>query len=232
MSGLKSANRLVESRPLYCRLLILIRRALQTSTTFLSLWHFPSILYRSSIISKLIHAAHSRTNTNKSTVLVAGLPLDQKVVQYGPFVLNTQDEVYQALMDYQTHSNGFERAKGWKSEIGKSMIHWGCSVGLGGGGMGIWGGSPYDVWSRRQMGQWDESNCLQNLASRGVCFLLCDVFEYPLNSPLSCPDYHSNCNLPICSVTATLPFNPEVSPRNLHSNYSDLPSRRKNRSYH
>ncbi|KAE8443924.1 hypothetical protein EG329_001234 [Mollisiaceae sp. DMI_Dod_QoI] len=55
--------------------------------------------------------------------LVAGLPLDQKVVQYGPFVLNTQEEVYQALMDYQTHSNGFERAKGWQSEIGKSMIH-------------------------------------------------------------------------------------------------------------
>ncbi|KAG4418330.1 hypothetical protein IFR04_008539 [Cadophora malorum] len=55
--------------------------------------------------------------------LVAGLPLDQKVVQYGPFVLNTQEEVYQALMDYQTHSNGFERAKGWQSEIGKSMVH-------------------------------------------------------------------------------------------------------------
>ncbi|KAH9217103.1 RmlC-like cupin domain-containing protein [Leptodontidium sp. 2 PMI_412] len=54
--------------------------------------------------------------------LVAGLPLDQKVVQYGPFVLNTQEEVYQALMDFQTHSNGFERAKGWESEIGKSMV--------------------------------------------------------------------------------------------------------------
>ncbi|KAL9101141.1 MAG: hypothetical protein Q9163_003566 [Psora crenata] len=56
-------------------------------------------------------------------ILVAGLPLDQKVVQYGPFVLNSQEEVYQAMMDYQTHSNGFERAKGWESEIGKSMVH-------------------------------------------------------------------------------------------------------------
>ncbi|CZT05714.1 probable pirin [Rhynchosporium agropyri] len=54
--------------------------------------------------------------------LVAGLPLDQKVVQYGPFVLNTQEEVYQALMDFKTHSNGFERAKGWQSEIGKRMV--------------------------------------------------------------------------------------------------------------
>ncbi|KAJ9669376.1 RNA pol II transcription cofactor [Coniosporium apollinis] len=56
-------------------------------------------------------------------ILVAGLPLDQKVVQYGPFVLNSQEEVYQAMMDYSTHSNGFERAKGWESEIGKRMVH-------------------------------------------------------------------------------------------------------------
>ena len=56
-------------------------------------------------------------------ILVAGLPLDQKVVQYGPFVVNSQEGVYQAMMDYQTHSNGFEKAKGWQSEIGKSMIH-------------------------------------------------------------------------------------------------------------
>lgn len=55
--------------------------------------------------------------------LIAGTPLDQPVIQYGPFVLNTKDEVYQALSDYQTHSNGFERAKDWASEIGKSMVH-------------------------------------------------------------------------------------------------------------
>jgi len=56
-------------------------------------------------------------------ILLAGLPLDQKVVQYGPFVMNTQEEVYQALMDYQTFSNGFERAEGWESEIGRTMVH-------------------------------------------------------------------------------------------------------------
>lgn len=58
-----------------------------------------------------------------SSVLVAGLPLDQQVVQYGPFVLNSEDGVYQAMMDFQTHSNGFERAKGWRSEIGKRMAY-------------------------------------------------------------------------------------------------------------
>lgn len=56
-------------------------------------------------------------------VIVAGTPLDQDIVQYGPFVLNSKEEVVQALMDYQSHSNGFERAEGWQSEIGKSMRH-------------------------------------------------------------------------------------------------------------
>ncbi|OJD30886.1 pirin [Diplodia corticola] len=55
-------------------------------------------------------------------IVVAGLPLDQKIVQYGPFVVNSQEEVYQAMMDYSTHTNGFERAKDWQSEIGKSMM--------------------------------------------------------------------------------------------------------------
>ncbi|KAL2814804.1 RmlC-like cupin domain-containing protein [Aspergillus granulosus] len=56
-------------------------------------------------------------------ILVAGQPLDQKVVQYGPFVLTSQEEVYQAMLDYQSASNGFERARGWESEIGKRMTH-------------------------------------------------------------------------------------------------------------
>lgn len=61
--------------------------------------------------------------TTSRFILVAGLPLDQNVVQYGPFVVNSKEEVYQAMMDFQTHSNGFERAKGWESKIGKSMVH-------------------------------------------------------------------------------------------------------------
>ncbi|KAJ6781530.1 hypothetical protein PWT90_05017 [Aphanocladium album] len=56
-------------------------------------------------------------------VIVAGTPLDQEVVQYGPFVLNSKEEVMQAIVDFQTHSNGFERSEGWQSEIGKSMRH-------------------------------------------------------------------------------------------------------------
>ncbi|PNP47713.1 hypothetical protein TGAMA5MH_01537 [Trichoderma gamsii] len=50
--------------------------------------------------------------------VIAGTPLDQPVVQYGPFVLNSQEEVMQTFADYQTHENGFERAKSWRSQIG------------------------------------------------------------------------------------------------------------------
>jgi quercetin 2,3-dioxygenase len=55
-------------------------------------------------------------------ILVAGLPLDQKIVQYGPFVLTDPSQVRQAMMDYSMYENGFERAKDWASEIGKVMM--------------------------------------------------------------------------------------------------------------
>ncbi|KAL2889023.1 Pirin [Ceratocystis lukuohia] len=54
-------------------------------------------------------------------VIIAGLPLDQPIVQYGPFVVSSQEDVYKALLDYQTFSNGFERARDWESQIGKTM---------------------------------------------------------------------------------------------------------------
>jgi len=54
-------------------------------------------------------------------LLVAGQVLDQEIVQHGPFVVSSQEEVYQAMIDYSSYSGGFERAKGWKSEIGKRM---------------------------------------------------------------------------------------------------------------
>ena len=66
--------------------------------------------------SKLSPLPSHTSNTDNATVPVAGLPLEPKVVQYGPFVLNSQDQVYQAMLDYQSHSNGFER-------FGNSMLH-------------------------------------------------------------------------------------------------------------
>jgi len=51
-------------------------------------------------------------------VLVAGEPLDQPVVQYGPFVMTSHEEIQSTLVDYQTGRNGFEKAHTWKSVIG------------------------------------------------------------------------------------------------------------------
>ena len=51
-------------------------------------------------------------------VLVAGRPIGEKIVQHGPFVMNTEAEIRQAIRDYQTASNGFERARSWKSVEG------------------------------------------------------------------------------------------------------------------
>ncbi|KAF7984053.1 hypothetical protein HWV62_17589 [Athelia sp. TMB] len=49
---------------------------------------------------------------------VAGAPLDQTVVQYGPFVMTTREEIQKTLLDYRMGLNGFEKAHTWKSIIG------------------------------------------------------------------------------------------------------------------
>jgi quercetin 2,3-dioxygenase len=41
-----------------------------------------------------------------SVLLIAGLPLHEPVVRYGPFVMNTEAEIRQAILDYQTGRMG------------------------------------------------------------------------------------------------------------------------------
>jgi len=50
-------------------------------------------------------------------LLLSGEPLDQPIVQYGPFVLNTPEEIQQAFDDYRQSKNGFEGASRWESKI-------------------------------------------------------------------------------------------------------------------
>ncbi|KIO32499.1 hypothetical protein M407DRAFT_66543, partial [Tulasnella calospora MUT 4182] len=51
-------------------------------------------------------------------VLIAGAPLNQPVFQYGPFVMNSKEEIMATLRDYDGQRNGFEKSKTWKSSIG------------------------------------------------------------------------------------------------------------------
>ncbi|CAI7744953.1 unnamed protein product [Closterium sp. NIES-54] len=53
-------------------------------------------------------------------VLIAGQPIGEAVVQYGPFVMNTKEEIEQALSDYRRGVNGFEKARTWRSVHGRS----------------------------------------------------------------------------------------------------------------
>lgn len=41
------------------------------------------------------------SSTDAKLLLIAGKPLKEPIVQYGPFVMNTQDEIRQALSDYR-----------------------------------------------------------------------------------------------------------------------------------
>ncbi|XP_078002222.1 pirin isoform X2 [Phascolarctos cinereus] len=50
--------------------------------------------------------------------LIAGEPIKEPIVQYGPFVMNTEAEISQAIIDFRSGKNGFERARTWKSKIG------------------------------------------------------------------------------------------------------------------
>lgn len=55
-------------------------------------------------------------------VLISGKPIGEPVVQHGPFVMNSQKEILEAFDDYRNGKNGFEKAPGWESEIGKVLL--------------------------------------------------------------------------------------------------------------
>lgn len=58
---------------------------------------------------------------NSRLLLVAGLPLKEPISAYGPFVMNTDEEISDTISDYQNSENGFEEAETWESEIKNLM---------------------------------------------------------------------------------------------------------------
>lgn len=51
-------------------------------------------------------AQFSAVGGSASIVLLAGEPINEQIASYGPFVMNTQEEIYQAMDDYNTGKMG------------------------------------------------------------------------------------------------------------------------------
>ena len=51
-------------------------------------------------------------------IMISGEPIGEPIVQHGPFVMNTEEEIEQAITDYQRGQNGFEKVRTWKSDHG------------------------------------------------------------------------------------------------------------------
>lgn len=61
---------------------------------------------------------HVETGDEKAKFLIiAGEPLNEKVVQYGPFVLNNEEDLERTFDEFEEGVNGFENAPGWESKI-------------------------------------------------------------------------------------------------------------------
>ena len=50
-------------------------------------------------------------------MLIGGSPLNEPIKQHGPFVMNTHEQIHQAIKDYQSGTNGFQGAAQWESKI-------------------------------------------------------------------------------------------------------------------
>ena len=56
---------------------------------------------RMGILSNDADCVALNATTEARLILIAGRPLKEPIVQYGPFVMNTQDEIHQALDDFR-----------------------------------------------------------------------------------------------------------------------------------
>jgi redox-sensitive bicupin YhaK (pirin superfamily) len=50
--------------------------------------------------------AHADAKSPLDMLLLAGVPLNESIAQYGPFVMNTSEEIYQAIEDYSRGKMG------------------------------------------------------------------------------------------------------------------------------
>ncbi|XP_005111034.1 pirin [Aplysia californica] len=59
---------------------------------------------------------HNKGSEACHFVLISGQPIKEPVVQHGPFVMTTEQEIKEAISDYRNGENGFEKAMTWNSD--------------------------------------------------------------------------------------------------------------------
>lgn len=69
------------------------------------------------VLSSQEEAVEFKTQEGTKFVFFAGRPINEPIMQYGPFVMNNQTQIEQTFMDYRLGRNGFEGAQAWSSAI-------------------------------------------------------------------------------------------------------------------
>lgn len=77
-----------------------------------------AVVFKNEKEEKLIHFEAS-VDEDVRFLFIGGLPLNEPIVQHGPFVMNTEAEIQQTIWDYENSKNGFEESGAWKSGIRK-----------------------------------------------------------------------------------------------------------------
>jgi len=50
-------------------------------------------------------------------IVISAAPLNEPVVQHGPFVMTTKNEIRETITDFHMGKNGFEKAPNWESDL-------------------------------------------------------------------------------------------------------------------
>jgi redox-sensitive bicupin YhaK (pirin superfamily) len=61
----------------------------------------PVTLHRMAILHNEGHGVELKASAGSKVLLIAGQPLNEPIAQYGPFVMNTRDELIQAVDDFR-----------------------------------------------------------------------------------------------------------------------------------
>lgn len=59
----------------------------------------------------------NKNNAEAGIIVLSGQPINETIVQHGPFVMNSKQEIQQTFEDYSYGQNGFENSRNWESQI-------------------------------------------------------------------------------------------------------------------